>query len=51
VQAETLAGHELAMSADVNRALARWNRLAPGTDPILDPRAARAPSFFGAPSR
>ena len=51
VQAETLAGQELAMSADVNRALARWNRLAPGTDPILDHRPASFPSLFGAPLR
>ena len=38
--AEALAGEALAVSADVHRALTRWHRLAPDTDPILDHRPA-----------
>jgi predicted amidohydrolase len=33
---ETLAGHSMAMSADVHRMLTRWNDMAPGTNPVRD---------------
>jgi hypothetical protein len=44
VLAETLAGRAMAMSADVHRMLARWNDMAPGTNPVRD----RRPEAFGA---
>ena len=34
--AEALAGESMAVSADINRALARWNDVAPGTNAIRD---------------
>ena len=43
VLAETIVGRAMAMSADVHRMLARWNQMAPGTDPIRD----RHPEAFG----
>jgi predicted amidohydrolase len=39
VLTETLAHQPMAMTADVNRLLARWNDMAPGTNPLHD-RAA-----------
>jgi predicted amidohydrolase len=33
---ETLAGRTMAMSADMHRMLARWNDMAPGTNPVRD---------------
>ena len=36
VLAETLAGEQMATAADVNRAFARWNDMAPGTNPVMD---------------
>ena len=41
VAAESLAGRPLAVAADVHRGLARWSRVAPGTDPIAEYRPAR----------
>lgn len=43
VLTETLRGATLAMSADINRALTRWHRMAPGTDPIAEPRQPHEP--------
>lgn len=40
---ETLVGEPMAMSADVHRLLARWNDMAPGTNPVRD----RQPESFG----
>ena len=40
VAAEALAGQSLAVAADVHRGLARWRRVAPGTDPIAEYRPA-----------
>jgi predicted amidohydrolase len=54
VIAETLAGEAMAMSADVHRMLARWNDMAPGTNPVMNRRpeafAALYPAAQGAPS-
>lgn len=36
VLAETLAGEQMATSADINRAFARWNDMAPHTNPVLE---------------
>ena len=33
---ETLEGRTMAMSADIHRMLARWNDMAPGTNPVRD---------------
>ena len=44
VLGETLAGEQMATAAHVNRAFARWNDMAPGTNAVTD-RDARA---FGA---
>ena len=33
---ETLSGRAMAMSADIHRMLARWNDMAPGTNPVHD---------------
>ena len=33
---ETLAGRTMAMSADMHHMLARWNDMAPGTNPVRD---------------
>ena len=41
VAAESLAGRPIAVAADVHRGLARWRRVAPGTDPIAEHRPAR----------
>ncbi len=40
VAAEALAGRPIAVAADVHRELARWTRVAPGTDPIAEHRGA-----------
>ena len=40
---ETLAGRTMAMSADMHRMLARWNDMAPGTNPVQH----RRPESFG----
>ena len=40
VAAESLAGRPIAVAADVHRGLARWRRVAPGTDPIAEHRPA-----------
>jgi predicted amidohydrolase len=40
---ETLANQPMAMSADIHRMLARWNDMAPGTNPVRD----RQPEAFG----
>ena len=40
VAAEALAGRPIAVAADVHRGLARWRRVAPGTDPIAEHRPA-----------
>ncbi len=40
---ETLAGRAMAMSADVHRMFARWNDMAPDTNPVRD----RRPESFG----
>ena len=40
VVAEALAGRPLAVAADVRRALVRWARVAPDTDPIAEHRPA-----------
>ena len=40
VAAEALAGRPLAVAADVQRALVRWSRVAPDTDPIAEHRPA-----------
>jgi predicted amidohydrolase len=49
---ETLAGMPMAMSADVHRMLARWNDMAPGTNPVRDRRpesfSVLFPSWQGA---
>jgi predicted amidohydrolase len=44
VLASSLAAREMAVSAQVNRALARWKDMAPGTNVILD----RQPETYGA---
>lgn len=43
VLGETLAGRSMAMSADIHRMFARWNDMAPGTNPVRDrdPQAFR----------
>lgn len=43
VLAETISGRAMAVSADVHRMLARWNEMAPGTNPVRD----RQPQAFG----
>ena len=40
VAAEALAGRSIAVAADAHRGLARWRRVAPGTDPIAEHRPA-----------
>ena len=42
VLAETLADRRMAASADINRLMTRWDRMAPGTNPILEHRASSA---------
>jgi predicted amidohydrolase len=52
VLGETLAGEQMATSADINRALARWNEMAPETNPVRDHDPAAFPSLFReSPSR
>lgn len=41
---ETIAGRAMAMSADIHRMLARWNDMAPGTNPVHN----RQPEAFSA---
>ena len=50
VAAESLAGEVMAVAADAHRALARWHRVAPGTDPILAHRPEAFPELFDAPA-
>ena len=42
VLTETLPGRTMVMTADINRLLARWNDMAPGTNPIHDRAALHA---------
>ncbi|MDA0351558.1 MAG: carbon-nitrogen hydrolase family protein [Chloroflexi bacterium] len=42
VLTETLPHRAMVMTADINRLLARWNDMAPGTNPILDRAALHA---------
>ena len=42
VLTETLPGRSMVMTADINRLLARWNDMAPGTNPIHDRAALHA---------
>ena len=46
VLGETLAGEQMATSADINRALARWNEMAPDTDPVRDHDPAAFAALF-----
>lgn len=46
---ESLSGQEFVVSADVNRAQARWNRMAPDTDPVLDRRPRSFHALFRRP--
>jgi predicted amidohydrolase len=50
VAAESLAGEPMAVAADANRALARWHRMAPHTDPILAHHPEAFPELYGAPA-
>jgi predicted amidohydrolase len=51
VIAETLAGRTMATSGDIHRMLARWNEMAPGTNPVRDRRPAAFQALFAAPAR
>ncbi len=46
VLGETLAGEQMATSADTNRALARWNEMAPDTNPVRDHDPAAFAALF-----
>ena len=48
VRGETLAGEQMATSADINRALARWNEMAPDTNPVRDHDPAAFAALFRA---
>ncbi|MSQ41474.1 MAG: carbon-nitrogen hydrolase family protein [Dehalococcoidia bacterium] len=48
VLGETLAGEEMATAADLNRVLARWNDMAPGTNPVRDRPPGAFESLFAA---
>jgi predicted amidohydrolase len=48
---ETLAGTPMAMSADVHRMFARWNDMAPGTNPVRDRQPEAFGILFAAPER
>ena len=42
---ETLSGEQMATTADINRAFARWNDMAPRTNPLRIDRAPFGPLF------
>ena len=47
VAAESLAGRQMAVSADINRLFARWHSMAPGTDPVLGRPVEAFASLWG----